>query len=430
MANNVYIGSRYVPIFDGTWDNTKVYEPLTIVEYGNSSYTSKKQVPAGTLPTNTTYWALTGNYNGQIANLDSRLTTAEEEIDVLQTSRRKFILIGDSFGYGVVGGGAAQGTGWLQGFANHQPAGTTFFLNAAEVGELEGVAGFCSTLPFLTILQTIKTTKLGTTSPEEITDIVVLGGTNDYGAGASAADLKNAIRDFMTYANANFPKAKTKIGVIGRRIHDMMLNGINGGYAQCMDYNAEYIEDTFGLMILPQYYSADGTHITADGYTFYQKYINEAIVCGRCPYNFQFKVSATLDSQVIDNPPGFTAWIDHNNHATKIAFSYANDSYKEWPVQYVTPAANGVGYSNFITLATAVEFPRRYQSAGEWLNLCEVTADSKKVVNPAQHAYYYVTDKTHLGMNVGNSATPVSNIDRMVLQIDPSAATYVEYAPV
>lgn len=73
MPNNLYIGSRYVPIFDGAWDNTKSYEALTIVEYGNNSYTSKRPVPVGTLPTNTSYWALTGNYNGAISNLQNQI---------------------------------------------------------------------------------------------------------------------------------------------------------------------------------------------------------------------------------------------------------------------------------------------------------------------------------------------------------------------
>lgn len=80
MPNNVYIGSRYVPIFDGIWNNTKSYEALTIVEYGNNTYTSKKPVPVGTLPTNTSYWALTGNYNGQISNLQSQVDTINLEL--------------------------------------------------------------------------------------------------------------------------------------------------------------------------------------------------------------------------------------------------------------------------------------------------------------------------------------------------------------
>ena len=48
------------------WDKTKTYEPLTIVYHQGNSYTSRQSVPAGVDITNTTYWALTGNYNAQI----------------------------------------------------------------------------------------------------------------------------------------------------------------------------------------------------------------------------------------------------------------------------------------------------------------------------------------------------------------------------
>lgn len=48
------------------WDNTKTYEPLTIVYHKGNSYTSRQSVPAGVDITDTTYWALTGNYNAQI----------------------------------------------------------------------------------------------------------------------------------------------------------------------------------------------------------------------------------------------------------------------------------------------------------------------------------------------------------------------------
>lgn len=48
------------------WDNTKTYEPLTIVYHQGNSYTSRQSVPAGVNITDVTYWALTGNYNAQI----------------------------------------------------------------------------------------------------------------------------------------------------------------------------------------------------------------------------------------------------------------------------------------------------------------------------------------------------------------------------
>jgi glycerophosphoryl diester phosphodiesterase len=57
-----------VPLFADPidWDKTKTYEPLTIVYHQGNSYTSRQSVPAGVDITDTTYWALTGNYNAQI----------------------------------------------------------------------------------------------------------------------------------------------------------------------------------------------------------------------------------------------------------------------------------------------------------------------------------------------------------------------------
>lgn len=86
MSVTQYIGSRYVPVFADPieWDNTKTYEPLTIVTHDGNSYTSAQYVPKGIDIANTSYWKLTGNYNAQVeqyrkevANYDSRITTAD-----------------------------------------------------------------------------------------------------------------------------------------------------------------------------------------------------------------------------------------------------------------------------------------------------------------------------------------------------------------
>lgn len=63
-----YIGARYVPLFadPAEWNNTRAYEPLTIVIHQGNSYTSRQCVPIGIDITNTDYWALTGNYNAQV----------------------------------------------------------------------------------------------------------------------------------------------------------------------------------------------------------------------------------------------------------------------------------------------------------------------------------------------------------------------------
>ncbi len=85
MPVTQYIGSRYVPLFadPSEWSSSLSYEPLTIVLHEGDSYTSKQAVPIGIDITNASYWVKTGNFNGQIAALDSRLT---REIGALNTS--------------------------------------------------------------------------------------------------------------------------------------------------------------------------------------------------------------------------------------------------------------------------------------------------------------------------------------------------------
>ena len=90
MATTQYIGARYVPLFSNPieWDNTREYEPLTIVMKDGASYTSKQYVPKGIELTNESFWAITGNYNAQVeqyrkevTTYDARITTAQETAD-------------------------------------------------------------------------------------------------------------------------------------------------------------------------------------------------------------------------------------------------------------------------------------------------------------------------------------------------------------
>lgn len=91
MTVREYIGARYVPLFTGDWDDTKTYEPLSIVLYQGNSYTSRQYVPTGIALTNDTYWAETGNFNAQVEayreevlDYAERLTTVEEKFPIAQ----------------------------------------------------------------------------------------------------------------------------------------------------------------------------------------------------------------------------------------------------------------------------------------------------------------------------------------------------------
>ena len=83
MSVREYIGARYVPLFMGQWDNTKTYEPLSIVINEGNSYTSRQYVPTGIEITNSHYWALTGNYNAQVEQYRQEVATLEGNIETI-----------------------------------------------------------------------------------------------------------------------------------------------------------------------------------------------------------------------------------------------------------------------------------------------------------------------------------------------------------
>lgn len=209
MPNNIYIGSRYVPLFDGDWNNTKSYEPLTIVSYGNNTYTSKKPVPAGTLPTDTNYWFLSGNYNGQINYLQQQIDSIDDQLDVLNTQLGNdsiVLCIGDSY-LGGTGPEYSEVSSWgaflrilLQNGNNTKIAGC-------------GSTGFVGHLADYTFLRQLQSLESNLTSEEKlkVSDIIVQGGINDL---EFVSTLQTAITDFCQYAGTHFPNAVVRIGMV------------------------------------------------------------------------------------------------------------------------------------------------------------------------------------------------------------------------
>lgn len=103
MAIREYVGARYVPIFGRkgedsvAWDNSKPYEPLTIVLYQGNSFTSRQYVPAGIDINNEQFWASTGVYNAQVEQyrqevrqFDGRITANAEGIEALNGDLETF----------------------------------------------------------------------------------------------------------------------------------------------------------------------------------------------------------------------------------------------------------------------------------------------------------------------------------------------------
>ena len=110
MPVRQYVGARYVPKFADPieWNQQASYEALTIVTHLGASYTSKIPVPPGTEISNTDYWALTGNYNGQVEAYRQQVEALRTDVAGLEDTIEEYenflgrlngkhiVIIGDS----------------------------------------------------------------------------------------------------------------------------------------------------------------------------------------------------------------------------------------------------------------------------------------------------------------------------------------------
>ena len=388
--------------FSGLWNISKNYTKWTVVTNENDGYLSIKEVPAGIDIYNEDYWV-------KIYQLPD-------------TSKRTFILIGDSLGYGVVGSGYPRGTGWMEGFRNAYGADRVIYQEHPE--SYVGVAGFCSTLPFIDLLKSIESDY--SFIHEDITDIVVLGGSNDLGVAASYSDLDAAVKEFCEYARLKFPSARIAIGCLYRRILDATLAGIDYGYETCKKYGAEYIHDTQALCCLPSYYSPDGTHITAVGYDFYQPYINQAILTGHCNFSFEYVSDATFNAAEV--APGHDIQVRYNitQDEYKIAFSDKTDN-NAYPFLLVNNAhGNNQNIQDFITVANPLEIPGRYKAISSYESYSRATGDNT-VLSTARKGFLYLRTLGTFNLASSLNVTDLTGTRQQIFFVDPAACIPVSY---
>ena len=208
MANNVYIGMRYVPIYMGSWDSSLSYEALCIVDYGNNTYTSKKPVPAGTLPTDTNYWALTGNYNGAILNLQNRMTAAEGDITALDSEVDKLgnlnmlaghiLFIGDSYIKTLNPSWADHMGAWMGKTLN-----VDYFISAYSG---TGFAAFADGKNYTSLVNSAVVA-----DDDKITCVIAQGGANDIYTG-NRSQIEANIGLFVEAVRTRFKNASVVIG--------------------------------------------------------------------------------------------------------------------------------------------------------------------------------------------------------------------------
>lgn len=243
------------------------------------------------------------------------------------TVKRNFIFVGDSFSVGVTtndGGTYTSVGGWgTRAKATLQNLGCTVYF-ANDGTPMPGVSGFSSSLKFLTMLQAIEN---DVTDPDSITDIIVLGGTNDLGLEAY---IENDIEAFVAYANNQYPNAVIAVGCIGSYM-GQIYNNIAPKYKHISDLGGVFIDSLMFLMCDPAEYCYDGVHLTQAGYENVQPYILQAILTYSTFYNRRVDYTLTLTNASFgENSATPTLAMRYSPHTVAISMNAASSYCLGW----------------------------------------------------------------------------------------------------
>lgn len=306
-----YIGARYVPLFDGEYNSEKAYEPLTVVTYLNNTYTSKKTVPAGVLPSNTDYWALTGNFNGQVEEYrqevegyrqdveeyqeESRqaLEHLSEDVDVVSTrvsnleaaKNRKFLFIGDSY---ATSNSEFTVKSWVD-YINDN-LGLTHGVNSFKSNQGSSGIAHVITIPgrgdvnanFLIRHAELWDSDL--TDKNLITDIVIAEGYND--GSESYQDILDAMAVIKTTVQTYYPNCeRVYVAMIGRNFDtyatNQALEVVKKAYAKgSSDNGFIYISDASLALRDNEYIDRVMPIVDVVGGTFHPNDNGEKIIAG------------------------------------------------------------------------------------------------------------------------------------------------------
>lgn len=319
---------------EDAWNQANTYDYYDVVQVDGTSYIAVQDVPANTPITNTDYWAKWNDPNQQVELMQETISQYDARINAKaptehasakatygigtsteyghlkisdtatddpgtaasaklatdaangarnQALKRNFILLGDSYAAGLYGNtGAYQESqyGWAKYAAEHHPANVSNVYTSLSNTQV-GNRGFTSAVQFLTLLQSIADT---IEDKAAITDIVVLGGTNE------TSDPETAISQFCSYCSTTFPNARVRIGAIGSGYTTNFYTWA-AAYAKCVKYGAEFIADTLNLYINKNLIGPDNVHLTAAGYQQTCLTVNDIIFNGGLNWN-QTQISA------------------------------------------------------------------------------------------------------------------------------------------
>lgn len=370
MANNVYIGNRYVPVFADPveWDSLRAYENLTIVTYQGTSYTSRKNVPAGTALSNSEYWVPTGNYNaqvelyrqeveeldGDVTTLSGNVSTLSGTVQTLSTSVSGLndrvsvleddivICIGDSYLQGYTTGGTIKSWGgYLQDYLGLDNDHFKMYYNG---GDAFGNGGY-GTLLNNAIAALSAAQKL------KVKHVIVGGNWND--VSYDLTTIQNAMSTFKTTCKSAFPNAELFVIPFGWCCQELLPNPSTTAYndhsicivrwfSACGSLGIRTASSVYSAMFDNRCFSADYLHPNAVG----QQLLGSAIFAEVFGRGYSFRLS--FNNQGFQNLTGYAGTLTNgtimkhcvNRELTEINWQYGTITYTP-TTPYSVSAVNG-----------------------------------------------------------------------------------------
>ena len=332
------------------------------------------------------------------STVEASLTSLKGSLNAV--AKRNFILIGDSFSVGLTTSDGStytfvNGGGWAdRAKVALENAGHGAYLNTVPS---PGISGFNQTLPFLTMLQNIETD----VDNNSITDIIVLGGTNDIGHESGLAEK---ITEFCTYAKTHFPNANIKIGCVGTNIKGIFNSTYPIFYKSCVANGVEFISDTTFIMANRTYICADDIHLTETGYIKTFPFILQAILKGTVYYYEGSSYPLTLNTSIGFSQNGSkNIYINNSNTENIIQFDPINQ-----PVYFTGDINTLTSDKELFAMNPADKIMLSNYAKIHTLDFYGATLSGGNIVDPVlagQANLYYLNGKIYINVTRTNNTT-------------------------
>jgi len=423
MANLQYVGARYVPKFyensldpsSCEWESGVGYEPLTVVSYNDNTYTSKRPVPSsvGNPASNSTYWSRTADYNAALSALQNSVAKLE-----FLARPKKYIFIGDSWNTHLTPSGGVPITPWSSAFISLMGLTASDYYNSGVSG-----SGYTAGTTFLGQLNSIAN-NLTDDEKAEITDIIVIGGINDY--NTPIATVNTAVNTFVNTALSLFPNAMVNIIIEQWSTSSSQQQFLREliqylTVANSTKKRARFI-NLQGACKLYRYYQPDGGHIGSANYVNYlMKYLINILQGGTKEIHWRFPTTPTFEAAVA--PMTFDIVEEQTNDRQYIQCVNTLDQYGSW------------AFTNNVAITTNIQYKIGHHDP-ELMRLQKTSvidsgfywahSDTPKYIS----GYYEIVMRTngdlYLILNYSNTSSGNENLNLTHLYLKSDGAKYYE----